>query len=94
MRWKQHRMAPGRIGADQHQQIGFVEILIAAGHGVGAEGAALVAGDRGGHAEPRVAVQVVGPQQPLRELVGDVVVLGQQLAGEVEGDRSGPCCGR
>ena len=41
----QHRMAPGRVGADQHQKIGLVEIFIAARHRVGAEGAA-VAGDR------------------------------------------------
>ena len=40
----QHRMAPGRVGADQHQQIRLVEILVAAGHRVGAECAA-VAGD-------------------------------------------------
>ncbi len=42
---EQHRMAPCGVGADQHQQVGLVEILVAAGHGVGAEGAA-VAGDR------------------------------------------------
>ena len=40
----QHRMAPGRVGADQHQKIRLVEIFIAARHRVGAEGAA-VAGD-------------------------------------------------
>ena len=38
---EQHRMAPRRVGADQHQQIGLVEILIAAGHGIGAERAAM-----------------------------------------------------
>jgi hypothetical protein len=38
-------MAPGRVGADQHQEIGVVEILVGAGHGVSAEGAAM-AGDR------------------------------------------------
>ena len=37
----QHRMAPRRVRADQHQEVGFVEILITAGHSVGAEGAAM-----------------------------------------------------
>ena len=42
---EQHRMAPGGVRADQHDQIGLVEIGVAAGNGVGAEGAAM-AGDR------------------------------------------------
>ncbi len=37
-------MAPRGIGADEDEQIGLVEILVAAGHGIGAEGAAM-AGD-------------------------------------------------
>ena len=38
---EQNRMAPRRVGADQHQQVGLIEILIAARHGVGAESAAM-----------------------------------------------------
>lgn len=38
---EQHGMAPGRIRADEDEQVGLVEILVAAGHGVGAEGAAM-----------------------------------------------------
>ena len=41
----EHRMAPGRVGADQHQQISLVEILITARHGISTKGAA-VTGDR------------------------------------------------
>ena len=85
---EQHRMAPCRVGADQHQQIGLVEILIAAGHGVGAEGAA-VAGDRRGHAQPRIGVDIGAADEPLHQLVGDVIVLGQQLPGEIERHRAG-----
>jgi hypothetical protein len=48
---EQHGMAPGRVGADQHEQVGLVEVLVTAGHGIGAEGAAM-AGDGGRHAEP------------------------------------------
>ena len=80
-------MAPGRIGADQHQKIRLVEIFIAAGHGVGAEGAA-VASDRRGHAEPRIGVDIGAADEALHQLVGDVVVFGQQLAGEIERDRA------
>ncbi len=42
-------MAPGRIGADQHDEVGFIEIAVGAGNHVGAKGAA-VAGYRRGHA--------------------------------------------
>ena len=83
----QHRMAPGRVGADQHQQIGLVEIFIAARHRVGAERAAM-AGDRRGHAEPRIGIDIGAADKALHQLVGDVIVLGQQLAGEIERDRA------
>ena len=81
------RMAPGEVGADQDDEIGKLEILVAARHRVGAEGAA-VAGDRGGHAEPRIGVDIGRADEALHQLVGDVIVLGQQLAGDIEGDRS------
>ena len=86
---KQNRMAPGGIRADQHDQVRFVEILVAAGHRVGAEGA-LVAGNRGRHAQPRVGVDVGRADEALHQLVGDVVVLSEQLAGHIEGDRVRP----
>ncbi len=85
----QDRMAPGRVGADQHQQVCLVEILIAAGHGVGAERAA-VTGDRRRHAQPRIGVDIGAADETLHQLVGDVVILGQQLAGEIERHRTRP----
>ena len=85
---KQHGMAPRRVGADQHQKIGLIEILIAAGHGVSAEGAA-VARDRRRHAQPRIGVDVAAADKALHQLVGDVVILGQQLPGEIERHRAG-----
>ena len=47
----EHRMAPGGIGADQHDQIGQFQILVAARHRVLAEGARL-GGNGRGHAQP------------------------------------------
>ena len=81
---EQHRMAPGEIAADQHHEIGQLEILVEARHGVAAEGA-LVAGHRRGHAEPRIGVDVGGAEEAFDQLVGGVIVLGQQLARDVEG---------
>ena len=86
---EQHRMAPGGVRADEHDQVGLVEVLVAAGHRVGAEGAA-VAGDRRRHAQPRIGVDVGRADEALHQLVGDVIVLGQQLAGEIERDRVRP----
>ena len=82
----EHRMAPGEVGADQHDEIGKFQILVGARHRVGAEGAP-VAGHRRGHAEARIGVDVGRADEALHQLVGDVVVLGQQLARDVEGDR-------
>ena len=82
----EHRMAPGEIGADEHDEVGEFQILVAAGHRVGAEGA-LVPGDRGGHAQARIGVDIGRADEALHQLVGDVVVLGEQLARDVEGDR-------
>ena len=83
---EQHRMAPCRIRADQHEKVSLLEVLVAAGHGIGAEGA-FVAGNRGGHAQARIGVHVRRADESFHQLVGDVIVLGQKLAGEIEGDR-------
>ena len=80
-----HRMTPGRIRADQHDEIGQFQILVAARHQILAERAA-VAGDAGGHAQPRVRVDVRRADEALHQLVRDVIVFGQQLARHVEGD--------
>ena len=79
-------MAPGGVGADQHDEIGLVEILVAARHRVRTEGAA-VGRHRARHAEARVGVHMGRAEEALRELVGDVVILGEELSGQVEGDR-------
>ncbi len=60
--------------------------VVVARHGVLAE-RALVSGDRGRHAQPRVGVDVRAADEALHQLVGDVVILGQQLPGDVERDR-------
>ena len=83
----QHRVAPGRVGADQHHEVGELQVVVALRHDVGAEGAAMP-GHRRGHAQPRVGVDVRRADEAFRQLVGDVVVLGQQLPREVEGDRA------
>jgi len=82
---EQHRVAPSQVGPHQHHQIGQFDVFIAAGHGVGAESAA-VAGHGRRHAQPRIGVDVGGAQEALGQLVGGVIILGQQLAGQVEGE--------
>ena len=86
---EQHGMAPGEIAADQHDEVGQLEVLVEAGHRVAAEGA-LVARHRRGHAEPRVGVDVGGAEEAFDQLVGGVIVLGQELARDIEGDGVGP----
>ncbi len=79
-----HRMGPGGVGAGQQNQVSQLQIFIAARHAVAAEGALVGRGGRG-HAKTGVGVDVAGADEPLHQLVGDIVVLGQQLAGDVEG---------
>src|SRR5688572_22864830 len=48
---KQNRMTPGRVGADEHDEIREAQIVVADGHDVFAE-RTLVSSDGGGHAQP------------------------------------------
>ena len=82
---EEDRVAPREVRADEDDEVGLLQILVGLGYGVGAEGA-LVAGDRGGHAEARIGVDVGRADEALHQLVGDVIVLGEDLAGDVEGD--------
>ena len=82
------RVAPSRIRADQNHEIGKLQVVVALRHDVGAEGAA-VAGDGRGHAQARVGIDVRRADEALGQLVGDIIVLGQQLAGEIESDGVG-----
>ena len=86
------RMAPGEVGTGQDDQIGKLDVLIGTGNGIGAESTAM-AGDRGGHAQARIGVDIGRADEALHQLVGDVVVLRQQLAGNVEGHRIGAMLG-
>jgi hypothetical protein len=79
-------MAPGGIGADEDQEIGGLEILIATRNGVAAE-RTLVARHARSHAQPRVGVDVRRADEALGELVDHVIVLGENLAGDIERDR-------
>ncbi len=83
---EQHRVTPSEVGAYQHHEIGFLEVCVGARHRVGPEGA-FMAGHRGGHAEAGVGVDVGRADEALHQLVSDVIVLGQQLAGYVKRDR-------
>ena len=80
------RVARRRVRAEQQQAVGEREVGVGRRRAVGAE-RARVAGDRARHAQARVRVDVVRAEEALGELVDRVVVLGQQLAGDVERDR-------
>ena len=90
---EQHRMALGRIGADQQHQIGQIEVVVAAGRAIGAE-AAGIAGHRRTHAQTRVGVEVVAAQGALEQLVGCVVVLREELTGAIDRQRLRPLRGQ
>jgi hypothetical protein len=86
---KKNRMRIGRVGADDEDALGVVDVVIAGGRRVGPQ-RLLVAGHCAAHAQARVGVDVVGSDQALGELVEDVVVLGQHLARHVKTYRIRP----
>ena len=81
-------MAFGCVGAHQHHQLGGIEVVVAAGGAVGAEAAAVAHHGRT-HAQPGIGIEVIATQGPLEQLVGDVIILDQKLAGAVDGDGIG-----
>ena len=78
----EHRVAPREVGADEDDQVRRFQIFVRTRHGVRTEGA-LVPGHSRRHAEAGISVDVGRPDEALHQLVGDVIVLGQQLPGTV-----------
>ena len=83
---REQRVVVGDVGAPQHDDVGELEVLVAAGRAVGAE-AQLVAGHRAGHAQRGVAVVVAQAHAEPHELAERVELLGHELAGRQHGDR-------
>ena len=78
------RVRLGHVRADDEEAVGVVHVVVGAHGLVLAEGGDVAHGGRG-HAEPGVAVDVVGAEAALEQLVHKVGFLGKGLAGPVEG---------
>ena len=81
----QHGMAPCGVRADQNQQACVIDVCIGHRHDIFTK-CAFVSGDCGGHAQPRVGIDVRAAKVALHELVGDVVVLCEQLPRDIQGN--------
>ena len=79
----QYRVAPSQVGSHQDNQICRFQILISAGNSICAK-SAFVPCDRRRHAKSRVRVDIRCADKAFHELVGNVIVLGQQLTRDVE----------
>ena len=79
----EHRMTPGQIRARQHDEIGQFQILIGAGNGIRPESAPM-SRHRRRHAQPRIGVDIGGADETFHQLVGDIVIFRQKLAGNIE----------
>ena len=78
MRAKQYGVTPCRIGAHEDYEVGELQILVAARYNVFSE-CAFVRGDRGSHAQSGVRIDVGTADVAFHQLVGNVIVFGQQL---------------
>ncbi|CAE6906124.1 hypothetical protein R69749_08415 [Paraburkholderia domus] len=83
---EQDRMAPRGIRSDQHDEVCQFEVFVAHRHQVFAE-RTLVPCNRRRHAQARIGVDVRAADIALHQLVGNVVVLRQQLSRDIECDR-------
>ncbi|GEM_PF-5551842 len=77
---EEHRMALRRIGSDHEIAGRMIEVLVAPHRLVLTERRDVAEGG-GGHAQARIPVDVVGAKAGLEKLIGDVRLLGDQLAG-------------
>ena len=83
---EQHRVRLGGVGADNEKTGGLVYVGIGAHGLVLAEGGG-VAAHRRGHAQPGVAVHIIGAETSLEYLVGEIAFFGKALARPI------PCNG-
>ena len=83
---EQHGMAPGEIAANQHDEIGRFRNLIETGHCVSLPKARLWPATEEAMQSCELVSILAKADEALDQLVGSVIVLGQQLARDVEGD--------
>ncbi len=81
---EEDRVAVGHVGADHEERVRVIEVLVRAGRAVSAQ-RQLVAGSRRSHAQPRVRLDLVRPDEALRQLVRQILRLQGHLPGHVEG---------
>ncbi len=80
---EQDRVAVGHVGADYEEQIGLVEVLIRTRRAIGPD-RQLVAAARARHAQARIALDIIGADEALAQLVGEILRFQRHLAGDVE----------
>jgi hypothetical protein len=86
---QQHRMGVGQIAAGKQHAVGLFQIGITGGRAIGPE-SLFIGSDGAGHAQAGIGVDIVGSHHALGQLVEQIVVLGQQLAGHVKSHRVRP----
>jgi len=64
-----HRMAPSGVRPDQQDQIRCFHNIFAKGTNMG--------GNRAGHAQAAVGIDIGAADEALHQLVGDIIILGQ-----------------
>ncbi len=87
-----HRVTPCGVGPHQQDQVRLVEVVVGAGNHILAE-RAIVRGDSARHAKAAVGVDIAAADEAFHQLVGDVIVLGEKLARNVEGHAVRPVLG-
>ena len=77
-----HRVTFRRIGTDQKENLGMFDVIVASHRLVFAEGADVPA-DRAGHAQTRVALDVVRADPAFEKPVGQIAFLAERLTRTV-----------
>ena len=85
---EQDRVAPGGVGPDEDEEVRLVQIRVAAGNRIRAEGALVTRYGRR-HAEPRIGIDIGRADESLHQLVGNVIILREKLTGKIKPDGRG-----
>ena len=85
---ERHRMRLDHVRADDEDQVGMIDVVVAGGRAVGAEAGHVSQRGRG-HAEPAIGIGVVRAQEAFEQLDREVGRLAVELAAAVESDGVG-----
>src|SRR5205085_3687162 len=83
---KDNRMTRRRVGADEEESVGKLDVFVAGWRAIAPQRQAHPAG-RAAHAQTAVAIHVIRAKATLGEFVEEILRLSRELPGKIKRDR-------